>query len=113
MKRVMVTVLAVILFYAQCASGEQKRRDACEAIPKRALDRAERALTQVYPAWGAIPVEGDDGQWRCKASGAFVRRYDKTAGDKRIPVGIPLYVDKDGSIFICDTHGRFSIDRWK
>ncbi len=113
MKRSMMMAM-IMVFGARLVLGEEyKRSDACESIPQWALERAEQALRSAYPAWGAVPVEGDDGRWRCRTIGAYVRRYDKTVDGKRVLADIPLYVEKDGNIFIADSHGCFSIDRWK
>lgn len=114
MKRSALMVMAFILCGACVSVGEEyKIKNACGGIPKKALERAEKAIQLAYPAWGAVPVMGDDGEWRCKTGGAYVKRYDKTVDGKRVPASIPLFVEKDGSIYVSDTHGCFSIDRWK
>jgi hypothetical protein len=113
MKLILVVMMVVALVAVQGVSGEERLRDACEQIPRRALERADTSLKRAYPGWGVVPVMGDDGDWRCRTSGVYARRYGKTAEGKRMPDEIPLYVDKNGGIYICDRHGCFSIDRWK
>lgn len=113
MKLIMIMVMGLILGTQHVSAGEHKRRDACEKIPKWALEVADTSLRSVYPSWKVTQMVEYDSEWRCRTNGAYVRWYDKTADDKQTRVNIPLYVSKDGSIYICDSKGCFSIDRWK
>ncbi len=114
MKRWAFGLLLVVLFGIGCAHAEEfKRRTACDKIPQRALVRADKALRAAYPQWNVVPAEGEDGEWRCKTNGMYVRRYDKAVEGKQVRISILLYVDKDGSIYIAEKCGCFSIDRWK
>ncbi len=114
MKRISMVMAVLALLGVGHVSGEEyKRRDACESIPQSALERADKSLRMTYSIWGVVPVIGDNGEWRCKINGMHVRRYDRTLLDERQEADIPLYVEKDGNIFVCDNGGCFSLDRWK
>lgn len=113
MKATVLVVFAMFVIAFPTFAEEFERRDACASIPRRALERAERSLKESHPNWGALPTTGEDGEWRCRTSGTYVRRYDRIIDNRRLVADIPLSVDKEGSIFICDGRGCFSLDRWK